>query len=153
MDASTRWLSLAWRLCLSLPQSLCWVFAQFASLHWARAPRVSMDRRGPRTTAPGETTLSEGCRGYNCRIWWHRHHLLCIPYMPPFVSPNALKTTTPWSYTCASTNRPPTHALTLVHGSRVAHKLAFDDALRHSRAHRHSELLLQRVVAHVMQSI
>eukprot|EP01048_Picozoa_sp_COSAG05_P020501 COSAG05_NODE_3495_length_2026_cov_620.642968_3_plen_152_part_00 len=43
-----------------------------------------------RTTAPGETTFSKGSRGYGCRIWWHRHHLLCIPYMPPFVSSSAL---------------------------------------------------------------
>ena len=39
------------------------------------------DRRGPRTTAPDGTTLSEGSHGYGCRIWWHRHHLLCVPYI------------------------------------------------------------------------
>ena len=47
-----------------------------------------------------EVTICESrrtviCVTYNSAIWWHRHHLLYISYMPPFVSPSALKTTTP----------------------------------------------------------
>ena len=46
-----------------------------------------MERCGPKTIAPEETTFLEGSRECGCQIWWHRHHSLFTAYMPPFVSP------------------------------------------------------------------
>ena len=77
-----------------LSSKLVLAFRPVCELALGKSTSGLNDRRGPRTTALGETMFSEGSRGYGCRIWWHRHHLLYIFYMPPFVSSSALKKTT-----------------------------------------------------------